>query len=294
SDLTAAIPDLPATYNSDNTNWGRMSQGVARMILLKLYMMNKQWDKAEAEAKTITGMGYSLMPNYADVFNIKQNNELIYAVPTNSASPNYWMQEVLPGDFASTGSLVRGPGWYTLNMPWAFYDKFEAADTRKNTIITSYTTTSGSTANRASGLIGAIPLKYTGIAGLGQGPGYSFDLVVFRYAEVLLSMAEAINEQRGPSEAYQYVNMVRARAGVSAFSGMSTGDFRAALLDERARELYCEGTRRQDLIRQGLFISNAHARGVTAAQSFMTLFPIPSNVIIQGNGIIAQNPGYSQ
>jgi hypothetical protein len=294
SDLTSAIPDLPAKYNSDNTNWGRMSQGVAEMLLLKLYMQNKDWAKAEATATTIVGMGYSLMPNYADVFNVKQNSELIYAVPTNSASPNYWMQEVLPGDFASAGNITRGAGWAGYYMPWAFYDKYEAADTRKSTIIASYTTSSGTIANRASGLRGAIPLKYTGIAGLGQGPGYSIDVVVFRYAEVLLSLAEAINEQRGPADAYQYVNMVRARAGVSPFSGMSTSDFRTALLDERGRELYCEGTRRQDLVRQGLLISNAQARGKTAAQSFMTLFPIPSDVMIQANGVITQNPGYSQ
>jgi hypothetical protein len=101
SDLTSAIPDLPAKYNADNANWGRMSQGVANMLLLKIYMMNKTWDKAEAQAKVIMGMGYSLLPNYADVFNVKQNAELIYATPTNSASPNYWVQEVLPGDFAA-------------------------------------------------------------------------------------------------------------------------------------------------------------------------------------------------
>jgi hypothetical protein len=292
SDLTSSIPNLPAKYNSDNTNWGRMSQGVANMLLLKLYMHNKQWDKAEAQAKVIMGMGYSLMSNYADVFNVKQNSELIYSVPTNSSSPNYWMQEVLPGDFASAGTIVRGAGWAGYYMPWAFYDKFEAADTRKNTIIASYTTSSGQIANRASGLRGAIPLKYTGIGGLGDGPGYNFDVVVFRYAEVLLSLSEAINEQRGPSDAYQYVNMVRARAGVSPFSGMSTDQFRTALLDERGRELYSEGTRRQDLVRQGLLISNAQARGKTAAQAYMTLFPIPSDVMIQGNGIIKQNPGY--
>ncbi len=130
SDLTSALPDLPAKYNSDNANWGRMSQGVAQMLLLKIYMMNKQWDKAEATAKTIMTMGYSLLPNYADVFNIKQNSELIYATPTNSASPNYWVQEVLPGDFSASPLLTRGPGWAGYYMPWAFYNKFEAADKR--------------------------------------------------------------------------------------------------------------------------------------------------------------------
>ncbi len=292
SDLTSAIPNLPAKYNSDAANWGRMSQGVAQMLLLKIYMTTKQWDKAEATAKTIVAMGYSLMPNYADVFNVKQNNELIYAVPTNSASPNYWVQEVLPGDFASSTLITRGPGWAGYYMPWAFYNKFDNTDKRKATIISSYISSSGQTVNQASGLRGAIPVKYTGITG--DGPGYSLDVVVFRYAEVLLDLSEAINEQRGPNDAYQYVNLVRERAGVTDFSGMTQATFRSALLDEEGKELYCEGTRRQELIRQGQLISNALARGKTSAQSYMTLFPIPSDVMIQGNGVIKQNPGYAQ
>ncbi|GAC1603308.1 MAG: hypothetical protein NVS3B8_14430 [Chitinophagaceae bacterium] len=116
--------------------------------------------------------------------------------------------------------------------------------------------------------------------------------MVFRYAEVLLSLAEAINEQGVTADAYQYVNQVRERAGVSDFSGMSQSQLRAALLDERGRELYCEGVRRQDLIRNGTYISNAIARGKTNAKPFDVLFPIPNSVIVQGRGIIQQNPGY--
>lgn len=293
-DLTEAIPDLKDKYNSDAANWGRVSKGVARMVLLKLYMHNKQWAKAETVAKEILTMGYSLLTGtsgYANVFKDKRNNELIYAVPTNDASPNYWVQEVLPGDFKSGGGITREPGWAGYYMPWAFYDKYEATDLRKSTIIDSYTRTNGSTRDRANGLRGAIPLKYTGISG--NGPGYAIDVVVFRYAEVLLSLAEAINEQRGPDEAYQYVNEVRARAGVLPFAGMSKDQFRTALLDERGRELYAEGARRQDLVRNGSFISNALARGKTNAKSHMVLYPIPNAVIVQGRGVITQNPGYN-
>jgi hypothetical protein len=118
-------------------------------------------------------------------------------------------------------------------------------------------------------------------------------VVAFRYADVLLLLAEAINEQRGPAEAYQYVNQVRARAGVGTFSGMTTEQFRTALLAERGRELYAEGVRRQDLIRNGSFIANALARGKTAAQPHMVRFPIPNTVIVQGQGVIAQNEGYT-
>lgn len=292
-DLTEAMPDLKDKYNLDAANWGHVSKGVARMLLLKLYMHTKQWAKAEAAAKEIMTMGYSLLTGtsgYANVFKQKANAELIYAVPTNDASPNYWMQEVLPGDFKTGGGITREPGWAGYFMPWSFYDKYEASDLRKSTIIDTYTKANGSTASRANGLRGAIPLKYTGISG--NGPGYAIDVVVFRYAEVLLSLAEAINEQRGPDDAYQYVNQVRARAGVPPFAAMTKDQFRSALLDERGRELYAEGVRRQDLIRNGSYISNAIARGKTNAKDYMVLFPIPNAVVVQGRGVVQQNPNY--
>ncbi|MGF6924692.1 hypothetical protein QFZ48_000192 [Chitinophaga sp. W2I13] len=292
ADLTAALPDLSDKYNSDATNWGRVSKGVARMLLLKLYMHNKEWNKAEATAKEIMTMNYSLEDNYADIFKKKAGKELIYAVPTNDASPNYWIQEVLPGDFKQAGSIQRAPGWGGYYMPWSFYNKYETNDTRKTTIIDHYTKSDGTEANKSNGLRGAIPLKYTSIQG--DGPGYAIDVVVFRYAEVLLAIAEAINEQRGPGEAYQYVNQVRARAGVPNFTGLTQAGMRTALLDERGRELYGEGVRRQDLVRNGSLITNALARGKTNARPYQVLFPIPSAVIIEGKGIIKQNDGYPQ
>ena len=120
-------------------------------------------------------------------------------------------------------------------MPWSFYDKFEANDERKSTIIDSYTADWGEVDRTDTWWKGPLPLKYTSFNG--DGPGYAIDAVVFRLAEVYLSVAEAINEQRGPSEAYAYVNEVRRRSNVSDFEGMTTDEFRDAILDERGREL---------------------------------------------------------
>lgn len=288
-DLTEAIPSLPARYNDDAANWGRVGAGTARMVLLRLYMLEKNWAKAEAVAREITGMGYSLMPNYADVCNIPRNNELIYAVPADASSPNWYFQEIFPSDFRSAGSIQRGPGWYGYWMPWPFYDRYEPGDERLTTIIASYTTTSGGTKDRSSGMPGAIPVKCT--TNLGASSGSDADWPVFRYAETLLSLAEAINEQRGPGEAYQYVNQVRARAELEGWSGLTMEAFRDSVLVERGRELYSEGVRRQDLIRHGEFIAAAQARGAQA-QEHETLFPIPLYVIEQSEGVVAQNPGY--
>jgi starch-binding outer membrane protein, SusD/RagB family len=299
-DINDALPNLAPSYNNNPSNWGRISQGVANMLLLKIYMHIRQWALAEAAAKTIVNtQNYSLLtgPNgYLNVFSTSANKEIIYAVPANSASPNFWSQEVFPQDFqAAPDAYVpitnRPVGWLTQYMPWAYYDKYEAGDIRRNTTtLDHYTNTSNAVVTRASGMPGAIPLKYTLLNS--PNPSQAVDVVVFRYAEVLLSLAEAINEQRGPSEAYQYVNLVRERAGVSDFSGMTQTSMRQALLDERGRELYAEGVRRQDLIRNGSYISSAIARGKSNAAAKDTLFPIPYSVVLQGRGIIAQNPGY--
>lgn len=291
-DLTEAMPDLKDMYNDDANNWGRVSKGVARMLLLKLYMHTKQWDKAEAMGKEIIGMGYELMDNYADIFKVERNKEVIFAVASSASAPNWYPQHVFPNDFASHPIITRGAGWYGYSMPWAFFDKFNANDLRRTTtIIASYTNANGGVTDRNTGLRGAIPLKYTGITG--PGPSYPDDVVVFRLGEVYLSVAEAINEQRGPDDAYAYVNPIRQRAGVADFSGMTQDQFRDAILDERGRELYAEGTRRQDLIRHGKFISNAVARGKDA-DPWEVHFPIPADVINQSHGVIAQNDGYTE
>jgi starch-binding outer membrane protein, SusD/RagB family len=280
--------------NGDASNWGRVSKGIARMLLLKLYMHNKDWTKAEAVGMEIMDMGYSLEADYTNIFSDKANNELIYAVPCNATTPNWWPQHMFPAGYVSgyagDVNVVRGSGWYGYSMPWEFFDKFESTDQRLNAIIYQYTTRTGDTINRDNTLRGAIPLKYTSITG--PGPEYPIDFVVFRYAEVLLSVAEAINEQRGPDDAYQYVNAVRERAGVSDWSGLTQAGFRDAILDERGRELFGEGVRRQDLIRHGKFIENALARGITNAEARDVLFPIPQEVITEGNGIVTQNDGY--
>jgi hypothetical protein len=116
--------------------------------------------------------------------------------------------------------------------------------------------------------------------------------VIFRYADVLLSIAEAINEQRGPDEAYAYINEVRNRAELGDLSGLTKEQLKDAILAERGFELFAEGFRRQDLIRHGKFIENALARGKVNAQPHMVLMPIPSSVVIESKNVVAQNTGY--
>lgn len=293
SDLTTAIPDLPNRVSG--AEWGRVDKGTARAILLRVHMMEKNWAAAEAVARDILGMGYTLMDDYADVCNVEQNSEMIYAAPADGAlSPTWYWMEIVPSNFesAADGAITFPGGWYGIVMPWDFYDSMYApGDERLTTIVDSYTSRSGQTVDRTTTLRGAIPFKCT--QDLGPASGSSKDWPIFRYAETLLSLAEAINEQVGPTaEALGFANQVRERSELLPWSGLTQAEFRDSLLAERGREFYSEGIRRQDLIRHGKFIEYALASGADA-EPHRVLFPIPQSVILEGEGTIIQNCGYS-
>lgn len=88
---------------------------------------------------------------------------------------------------------------------------------------------------------------------------YPHAWTIFRYGEVLLNAAEAINEAEGPAAAYQYVNEVRARAGMPAYKDMSQDELRKRIRNERRIELAFEDHRFFDVRRWKLF------EGVTQA-----------------------------
>ena len=304
-DLQEAIdtPSFPDKYNDDLSNWGRMSKAIAYGIRMKLYMHIKNWEKAKEAAEKLMTMGYSIIPEYEDVFNVDRTAEHIWSVPSNTASDNYYVTEVLPSDFKKgynhlVASYIRGDektyysGWQAYCMRWEFYDTFADNDKRKNTILCEYDTNDGVHKDRNNGMTGAIPIKFTDT----QFANYGIQKAhpVLRYAEVLLSYAEAENELHGPTkEAINAVKQVTDRAGVtipaSALAG--TNEFREYLLAERGRELFCEGQRRQDLIRHGVYISRSRERG-NNAQDYQVLFPIPQSVITEAGGIVEQNPEY--
>ncbi|HUQ64905.1 MAG TPA: RagB/SusD family nutrient uptake outer membrane protein [Flavitalea sp.] len=292
NDLTTAINGLPDRYNTDAQNWGRLSKGVARMILFKLYMQEKQWDKAKQIGSDIMGMGYSLMGNYKDVFIQPANNELIYAVPGNTGMVQYWYDMIMPYDAVSVLGVNIQAGWLGDGMAWSFYDKYSSGDKRLETIASEYVNSSGTVTDRSNGLAAAIPMKYVNYTPNHLG----FEYVIYRYADVLLGMAEIENEINGPTTtAVDYAKAVtdRAQTTIPSSAIASQAAFRDFILDERGRELYYEfGIRRQDLIRHGKLIPDAKARGINTANDNMVLLPIPQDVINEGKGIITQNPGY--
>ena len=75
--------------------------------------------------------------------------------------------------------------------------------------------------------------------------------ILYRLAEAYLGYAEALNEAQGPNnEVYQYVNLVRERAGIPNLQeGLSKEEMREAIHQERRIEFNCEGIRFNDVRR---------------------------------------------
>ncbi len=76
---------------------------------------------------------------------------------------------------------------------------------------------------------------------------------IFRFGEVLLNAAEAINEADGPEAAYQYINQLRSRVGMPGYSGMTKEELRERIRNERRIELCFEDHRFFDERRWMLF-----------------------------------------
>jgi hypothetical protein len=286
----AGLPDEPAAY-------GRASKGAAMGVLSKYYLNTKQWQEAADLTEDIIQLNkYGLVPAYIDVFAIANegNEEMLWALtkdPTTGSASQSMNALTFPPDF---------PRPYPNNSVWAartylfdaFVNSYEATDTRKGIIITDYISSS-------SGLL---------VEGLGNDQSFPYkvefdpnsigvlsgnDMPVIRYADILLSRAEALNELSGPTqEIIDLINEVRLRAMASTLSlgGFTKESLRDAILQERAWEFFFEAKRREDLIRQDRFISEAVARGKNA-QAFHVLFPIPQ-YDIDANSLLVQNTGY--
>lgn len=138
---------------------------------------------------------------------------------------------------------------------------------------------------------GARIAKYEMEIGL-SGEQMNNDMVIYRYADVLLMKAEALwRLNAGDTDALMLVNEIRERAGVDGFDSLDADK----LLAERGRELFWEIVRRQDQIR---FSGEAGETRFNDAwweknQSEVTrnVFPIPDNQL-ESNTNLVQNPGY--
>jgi hypothetical protein len=251
-------------------------------------------------------LGYSLLPDYAAVFDPANKNsvesifEVQYLQGTQGVQSNFAYQ-FAPGVTdtknitGQTGNNQSIGGW---NIPTNnLLAAYEPGDLRRAaTIADTYTDPSGAVVNQ--------PFVKKYLHPHAQFNNTDDNWPVYRYADALLLLAECLNQEGKTGEALPLLNQVRVRAGLAATTATSQADVAAAVAKERRIELAFENHRWLDLVRTEQAIPvltafgaeqkrlysylNANTYNVTTNQ---LLFPIPQNELLI-NKQLTQNPGY--
>ncbi|MBN2611414.1 MAG: RagB/SusD family nutrient uptake outer membrane protein [Bacteroidales bacterium] len=283
------ISDLQ--FGADNLEkeapeYGRFNKGLALSLLMRLYMNEKDFTNAETVGRQIKDLGYSLVETYESLFReaTERNNETIYAV---SCDPNSTGRGT-DGNFNIFSKYIfpDSRSWgHVFAASWSFFDSFDALDTRRALLLDTLTSPDGTFHDR-NDMIGAVLFKYQPI----DNPG--IDVPVVRYADIMLMLAEAINENNnGPTiEAITLVNDVRGRAKIGELSAddvASKEAFNNTILRERGWELYFEGLRLPDLVRHGKW--PAAMEGIPGKTPGPAIYPLPQYAVLDG---LVQNSEY--
>jgi starch-binding outer membrane protein, SusD/RagB family len=330
TDLEEAAAVLPESYPASEL--GRATKGAALTLLGKAHLQRAQtgagsaadFAAAEAAFREVMTLGYSLDPNYASLFDgsNEESPEIIFSIQ-NAPVPGFGgrlSEWIAPNPTSGTVVFPGALNHFQAERP--FYDSYNPTDSRKaGTWLVSYIQsdtvlvwdwTKGNAMRDQYGSTGPTLVKYLDSDASDEGAEEP-DIVLLRYADVLLSLAEAINEQAGPTgEAYLLIDDVRDRAGVPGLTtGLSQDQFRDSLFLERRFEFTGEthgifDSRRnwpwakarieahmaqRSALNRTPFTSSVPKFDARPIPDKWRLMPIP-NRACQLNDLLTQNPGW--
>ncbi|PQB07756.1 hypothetical protein BST83_11790 [Polaribacter filamentus] len=274
ADLLFAVEHLPISHSSQD--FGRATKGAARTLLGKVYLTQNKYAEAVTVLNDVVGQ-YSLLPTISDVFDTsnKTNNEIIFSIRFNKE-----IEGEGHGLWFAVSDLSISP--FTPKLTTAY----SASDNRKDAI-----------AFRATGNLFA-PSKFFDTESTATR-NFGNDYILLRYADVLLMLSEALNEQSYQANgiAFTYLNEVRERANLPALTSTELSNqnsFRETILNERFLEFPFEGHRWFDLIRTKTAESEINAGIGISIQDYQLLYPMPQAEIekINNTTIFYQNDGY--
>ena len=267
---TIIIPDLEdaiAALDNSGLSSGRASQLAAQGILGKALVQMGDYGKAEASLAAVvngaSGAGVSLLDNFADIFVMDLNDEIIFATQVSSSIPDEY-------GFSEFWSWYGGLDTKSLEpLDTDLIAAFDASpgDLRRDVTIDA--------------ALLASP-KYP------QAGGPDYDWIELRLADAILLYAETLNENGNTTAALAELNKIRTRAGLEDATASSQAEVRAAIQDERRLELAFEGQRWFDLVRTNTVDEEMEQ----SINSNYHLFPIPVSEILASFGVITQNEGY--
>ncbi len=319
SELKAIETQLkPAKTNE----YARVDAAAAWSLLAKLYLnaqvytgVSKYSEAVTYCNKVIAVAGYSLLPTYRFLFladnNATSTNETIFPVTFDGNKTRTWggttyLVHAPIGGSMSPSSHGVDFGWGGLRTTKQFVQKFADPSGATDKRASFYTSGQSIDINDISTFTdGYSIIKFRNVTSTGaNGSNVTWvdtDFPMFRLAEIYLTYAEAVLRGGGGDipTAVNYINLLRQRAYGNATGNITSSDLTLQfVLDERARELYWETTRRTDLIRYGQFTEGTYLwawKGNTlngqAVGSHRKLYPIPA-ADLTANPNLVQNPGY--
>ena len=305
--------------------YGRADQGAAQMLLAKMMLNSEAYgagarygDAMTAASAVISSGAYELDDDYQDIFLADNHTspEIIFPITFDGQRTQTWggttylIAASVVGDMdpANSGTSQKWNGLRLTQQAVALFPGgTSGADDRADIMYRAGQDSIVDDLGDAGDGYGFPKFKnVTSTGASGSHPTHmDTDFPLFRLADAMLIYAEACFRSGGgacEATAETYVNEIRDRANADGgdvdFNAMSDTEALDFLLDERGRELMWEATRRQDLIRYGLFTGGEYLwafKGGPAAgeatDDFLNLYPIPSNEIL-ANPNMEQNPGY--
>ncbi|WP_031267772.1 RagB/SusD family nutrient uptake outer membrane protein [Mucilaginibacter oryzae] len=302
ADLKDAISGLPATVPA--TQGGRVTQGAAKALLGKVYLYEKKWADAAAMLKDVnTNYGYSLLPNYGDIFSPKNkfNSESIFELVHsgsqsytwdnwNQFKSNVYTQMIGPRSYTGPVYFSGGYGFNPVTTQLATALKGDPRYGYTVVNIDSLTKATNTSYSPSYQNTGYFIQKYAPVLANKVTTGttelnWPNDYIEIRLADTYLMEAEAdLNGGGDVSRAQTLLDAVRSRVGLPSKPATLQN-----IYDERRLELATEGHRWFDLVRWGQAPSVLAFKGFKAGVN--EILPIPLNETLNGTKL-KQNPGY--
>ncbi|HEA29370.1 MAG TPA: RagB/SusD family nutrient uptake outer membrane protein [Leeuwenhoekiella sp.] len=277
---------------------GRVTSGTALTLLAKAHMYQSDWQEVLEYTNQVIASGqYALHPNYEELWRIQNENteESIFEIQGSSS-------ENLPINNLATIHGVRGQWGWGFNVPSeslleAYNDQNDTVR-RDATIIfrgeVMYDNDLYEDDDDINAVVSADAPNPRYSEKMYTGPitvdAQEQNLIILRYADVLLMNAEANNELGNISEAIYKLNMIRNRVNLPQIQGQNQAELQETIWKERRLEFGMEFDRYFDVIRQGRGQELFGPLGFQ--QGKHEVFPIPQDQINLSGGLLEQNPGY--